>query len=70
MRSWSQRQLRRWRMPLPSAWPSSTSMPYSECRSASISAHCVSSFDQLRSAYGCGRGRPCFGAGMPPSYHS
>lgn len=61
MRAWNQRQERVLRM------PESTSMPYVWWRSASMSGQRERMLCQLRSlAWPC----PCFGAGIPPSYHS
>lgn len=63
MRTCSQRHDRRWRMPLPA------SMPYSECRSASMSGHWASSPDQVSPASDAPF-RDCRAVGSPPSYHS
>lgn len=60
MRIFSQRQGRLRRTPDP------TSMPYSECRSASMSAHCSSSCSQVSDP----PDRDRRDVGSPPSYHS
>ena len=50
--------------------PELASMPYSECRSASISGHWARIWCQVRPERPPVCDRACRGVGSPPSYHS